>query len=91
MLVVGEPQLRDEAGEAGEESTVRTLAEQILAAIDQSPLYYTEIADRFARYDFRTIAQAMGRLHASEKLWQDPRGRMCVRGSKFAAKPPTKQ
>ena len=28
------------------------------------------------------------RLHAEEKLWQDPRGRMCVRGSPFAAKPP---
>jgi 2,5-furandicarboxylate decarboxylase 1 len=78
----------DEAGEAGDESTVLTLAEKILAAIDQSPLYYTEIADRFARYDFRTIAQAMGRLHATEMLWQDPRGRMCVRGSKFGAKPP---
>ena len=24
----------------------------------------------------------------TEKLWQDPRGRMCVRGSEFAAKPP---
>jgi 2,5-furandicarboxylate decarboxylase 1 len=64
------------------------LAEKILAAIDQSPLYYTEIADRFAGYNFRTIAQAMGRLHASEKLWQDPRGRMCARNSKFGAKPP---
>ena len=32
----------------------------------------------------------IGHLHATEKLWQDPRGRMCVRGSKFAAKPPKK-
>jgi 2,5-furandicarboxylate decarboxylase 1 len=78
----------DEVGEAGDESVVLTLAEKILAAIDQSPLYYTEIADRFARYNFRTVAQAMGRLHATEKLWQDPRGRMCARGSRFAAKPP---
>ncbi|MCL2429262.1 MAG: UbiD family decarboxylase, partial [Alphaproteobacteria bacterium] len=78
----------DEAGEAGDEPAVLMLAEKILAAIDQTPLYYTEIADRFAPYNFRTIAQAMGRLHAAEKLWQDPRGRMCVRGSKFAAKPP---
>jgi 2,5-furandicarboxylate decarboxylase 1 len=30
----------------------------------------------------------MGRLHAEEKLWQDARGRMCLRGSAFAAKPP---
>jgi 2,5-furandicarboxylate decarboxylase 1 len=27
-------------------------------------------------------------LHAAEKLWQDSRGRLCVRGSEFAAKPP---
>jgi 2,5-furandicarboxylate decarboxylase 1 len=29
-------------------------------------------------------------LHVTEKLWQDPRGRLCVRGSAFAAKPPGK-
>jgi 2,5-furandicarboxylate decarboxylase 1 len=34
------------------------------------------------------VARALGHLHASEQLWQDPRGRMCVRGSEFAAKPP---
>jgi 2,5-furandicarboxylate decarboxylase 1 len=39
-------------------------------------------------HDFRTVARALGSLHATEKLWQDPRGRMCVRGSDFAAKPP---
>ena len=36
----------------------------------------------------RREAGALGHLHATEKLWQDPRGRMCVRGSDFAAKPP---
>ncbi len=41
----------------------------------------------FAAFDFRTVAQALGHLHATEKLWQDARGRMCVRGSEFAAKP----
>src|SRR6266852_2577288 len=80
----------DAAGAAGDEAAVRQLAEKILAAIDQAPLYYTDIAERFAHFDFRTIAQAIGRLHATEKLWQDRRGRMCVRGSKFAAKPPVK-
>ena len=49
------------------------------------------MAERFSQYDFRTIARALGHLHATEKLWQDPRGRMCVRGSKFAAKLPVKQ
>src|SRR5262250_1032343 len=80
----------DSAGEAGDEAAVRALAEKILAAIGQAPLYYTDIAERFARFNFRTIAQAIGHLHATEKLWQDPRGRMCVRGSPFAAKPPLK-
>jgi 2,5-furandicarboxylate decarboxylase 1 len=34
------------------------------------------------------IARALGKLHADEKLWQDARGRLCLRGSVFAAKPP---
>jgi len=78
----------DSGGETGDERVITTLAEEILAAIDEEPLYYTDIAERFAGYNFRTIAQAIGHLHATEKLWQDPRGRMCVRGSKFAAKSP---
>src|SRR5215813_383835 len=80
----------DEAGEAGDEATVRALAEKILATINEQPLYYIDIAERFARYNFRTIALAIGHLHATERLWQDPHGRMCVRGSKFAATPPGK-
>jgi 2,5-furandicarboxylate decarboxylase 1 len=80
----------DAAGEAGDTRAVEALAAQILAAIDKEPLYYTDVAERFAQYDFRTVAGALGHLHATEKLWQDPRGRMCVRGSKFAAKPPVK-
>jgi 2,5-furandicarboxylate decarboxylase 1 len=80
----------DAAGEAGDPQAVDALGEKILAAIGEQPLYYTDVAERFSSYDFRTIARALGHLHASEKLWQDPRGRMCVRGSKFAAKPPVK-
>jgi UbiD family decarboxylase len=80
----------DAAGEAGDHAAVEALADKILAVIEETPLYYTDIAERFAHYNFRTIAQAFGHLHATEKLWQDPRGRMCVRGSKFAAKPPAK-
>jgi 2,5-furandicarboxylate decarboxylase 1 len=80
----------DPGGKAGDEATVGKLAGDILAAIEKEPLYYTDIAERFASFDFRTIAQALGHLHAAEKLWQDPRGRMCVRSSKFAAKPPVK-
>jgi 2,5-furandicarboxylate decarboxylase 1 len=76
---------KDKVGEAGDDAIVKVLAEKILAVIEREPLYYTDIAERFASHDFRTVARALGHLHATEKLWQDPRGRMCLRGSKFAA------
>ena len=78
----------DEEGEAGDEAAIEKLAGKILAAIGKEPLYYTDVAERFSSYDFRTVARAIGHLHATEKLWQDPRGRLCVRGSEFAATPP---
>jgi 2,5-furandicarboxylate decarboxylase 1 len=65
------------------------LAQAILAVIEKEPLYYTDIAERFSEHDFAAVARAIGHLHATEKLWQDDRGRLCVRGSRFAAKPPT--
>jgi len=80
----------DKAGAAGDEGAVAALAQEILAAIDREPLYYTDVAERFSGYNFRTIAAAIGHLHAGEKLWQDARGRLCVRGSKFAATPPAR-
>ncbi|HXW25822.1 MAG TPA: UbiD family decarboxylase, partial [Xanthobacteraceae bacterium] len=78
----------DAAGESGDDAKVAALAQRILEAIGTEPLYYTDIAERFSTYDFQTVARALGRLHAAEKLWQDARGRMCARGSAFAAKPP---
>jgi 2,5-furandicarboxylate decarboxylase 1 len=80
----------DAAGSAGDEAAVAKLADEILAVVAKEPLYYTDVAERFASFDFRTVARALGHLHATEKLWQDSRGRMCVRGSQFAAKPPVK-
>jgi 2,5-furandicarboxylate decarboxylase 1 len=82
---------KDAIGKSGDEREVAALANDILAAIDKEPLYYTDIAERFAQYDFRTVARALGHLHATEKLWQDSRGRMCLRGSKFAAVLPVKK
>jgi 2,5-furandicarboxylate decarboxylase 1 len=82
---------KDTIGKSGDEREVEALAAKIMAAIDKEPLYYTDIAERFAEYDFRTVARAIGHLHATEKLWQDPRGRMCLRGSKFAAVLPVKK
>ena len=66
------------------------LARKIHALIEIKPMYYSEIAEHFADCDFQSIARALGKLHTDEKLWQDPRGRMCIRGSAFAAKPPVK-
>ena len=69
---------------------IAALAEEILKTIREKPLYYTEIAERFSAYEFNTVARALGHLHTIEKLWQDPEGRMCERGSRFAAKLPGK-
>ncbi len=78
----------DPQGKSGDDAVVAALADEILGLIGKEPLYVTDIAERFSAHDFCTIARALGHLHATERLWQDPRGRMCVRGSKFAAKPP---
>ena len=76
---------KDSAGKSGDEREVEVLAKKILDAIDKEPLYYTDIAERFADYDFNTVARALGHLHKTEKLWQDPkrqdvRARQQVRG-----------
>ena len=73
-----------------DDRTIAALADEIFALIEKTPLYYSAIAEKFAQHPFPTIAKALGKLHADERLWQDPRGRMCVRGSQFAAKPPMK-
>jgi 2,5-furandicarboxylate decarboxylase 1 len=71
-----------------DEKTVAELAAKIYKLIDGEPKYYQEIAEYFGEYDFQVVARALGRLHTEEKLWQDPRGRACVRDSKFSAKAP---
>jgi len=69
---------------------VAQLAQKIHALIEKTPQYYSEIGERFADHDFQSIMRALGQLHVQEKLCQDPRGRMCIRGSGFAARPPAK-
>jgi 2,5-furandicarboxylate decarboxylase 1 len=78
----------DRPGRAADAGTTPALADEILALLEREPLYYTDIAERFAAHDFQAVARALGHLHETEKLWQDPKGKMCVRGSRFAAKPP---
>jgi UbiD family decarboxylase len=81
---------KDAAGKAGDEEDIAALAAKIMDEIAKQPMYYTDVAEKFSSFDFNTVARAIGHLHATEKLWQDPRGRLCVRGSQFAAKPPGK-
>ena len=72
---------KDAVGEAGDDARGRGAGRRrSWRQSSKEPLYYTDIAERFASYDFRTVARALGHLHATEKLWQDSRGRMCVRG-----------
>jgi len=68
---------------------ISELSGKILDLIAAEPAYYQDIAARFSGYDFQTVARALGKLHAEQKLWQDTRGRLCVRGSGYAAKPPS--
>jgi len=72
------------------EDKAAMLAGEIVALIGKEPRYYQDVAGHFAEHDFQTVARALGRLHADGKLWQDPRGRLCLRDSAFAAKPPAK-
>jgi 2,5-furandicarboxylate decarboxylase 1 len=66
-------------------------AAQALALIGETPLYYTALAERLSQYDFRTLACALGELHRREQLWKTPEGKLCVRGSRFDAVPPTRR
>ena len=77
-----------DAKPASSAGKTEALAAEILALIEREPRYYSQIAEHFAAHDFQSVARALGRLHTDGKLWQDARGRMCVRGSSFAAVPP---
>ena len=73
-----------------DEKLIAGLARRIMKLIETGPRYYQEIAEHFGEHEFQAVARAMGTLHAEGKLWQDSRGRSCVRGSAFAARPPAK-
>jgi 2,5-furandicarboxylate decarboxylase 1 len=81
---------KDALGEGGDDAAIAALAGKILDTVAKQPLYFTDVAEKFAQYNFNTVARAIGHLHTTEKLWQDSRGRLCVRGSQFAATPPKK-
>ncbi|MGH8619552.1 MAG: UbiD family decarboxylase, partial [Burkholderiales bacterium] len=72
------------------DAQIAALAKQIVAVLEKEPLYYQAVAAHFADSDFQTISRALGTLYADGRLWQDPRGRLCLKDSTFAAKPPQK-
>lgn len=79
----------DPEGRGAETAEIAELADKIADKIGAEPAYYQAIAAAFSDYAFPTVARALGHLHATERLWQDPRGRMCLRDSAHAAKPPS--
>lgn len=72
-----------------EHSEIPGIAEQIREALEAAPLYYTEIAERFASHDFQAIARAMGSLHRDRITWQTAEGKICLRDSPHAAQAPS--
>jgi 2,5-furandicarboxylate decarboxylase 1 len=78
----------DPAGEAASMKIVPELADKIAGVLAERPLYFTDVAKHFSEYEFNAVARAIGSLHEQEKLWQDPRGRLCLKDSAFAAKLP---
>src|SRR5687767_12674828 len=45
-----------------DEETVSTLASEILALIAKTPLYYSDVAERFWQHPFVVVARALGKL-----------------------------
>jgi 2,5-furandicarboxylate decarboxylase 1 len=64
---------------------IEDAAREALELIGVEPLYYTALAERLAKYDFQTLARALGVLHEREQLWKTAEGKLCVRGSRFDA------
>ena len=78
------------AASGNDEKVIAAVAAKIVALIEKMPLYYQDVAAKLGDHDFQTVARALGQLYTAEKLWQDARGRLCLRDSAFAAKPPAK-
>ncbi len=91
----GEVRLIDALGDGGtkapapsiSDEDVGALAAEIRDSIAAQPMYFLDLSEKFADRGFAMLARAIGRLHESEELWQDQLGRLCLKGSDFAAKP----
>ncbi len=78
----------DREVEKASPAVIEKLAEEIAAVLEKTPLYFTDIAERFSGHEFNAVARAIGLLHEKERLWQDPKGCLCLRDSAFAARLP---
>ena len=67
---------------------VAARAARIRAALEKTPLYFAEIAERFSTGGFAAVTRPLGTLHAAGALGQDSVGRHCLAGSAPAATPP---
>jgi 2,5-furandicarboxylate decarboxylase 1 len=90
----GEVKLEDVLGDGytGEapraDEAIEALAARVRALLETAPLYFAEIAERFATAGFMAVTRAVGVLHADGRLTQDSVGRYCLAGSPLAARPP---
>ena len=80
----------DAAGLTGDAQVAEAEA-AIVQTLTQAPMYYQKLAETLGRFGFNVIARALGQLHEKQQLWQTDEGRLCMRGSKFDAKPPGKR
>ena len=69
-------------------TSLHRLRRTFVELIQDEPLYFAELCERFVSYGFQAVTQAIGLLHENAILWQDPEGRFCLKGSEFAAVPP---
>jgi 2,5-furandicarboxylate decarboxylase 1 len=60
---------------------VGALAQRIRGTLEREPLYFAQIAERFAAEGFASVSRALGELHSAGALTQDTGGRYSAGGS----------
>ena len=67
------------------DNEVTALAGEIRDLIAAEPIYFFDLSEKFAARGFPLLCRAIGQLHENDELWQDKLGRLCIKGSEFAA------
>ena len=70
---------------------IESVAGAIRDMLADGPRYYAEISDLYAGESFQTVSRAIVSLQESNDLWQDDVGRLCLKDSPVAARPPTRK